>query len=98
MLEVKFFIPDTPAAPRIRLLERLKKYAGGLTQWQGNGFWDAPDGKECAERVHVFLVYISSNHRNMMRRMAHEYREDAKQLEVLYTINEIEVFNIKEQA
>lgn len=97
MLEIKFYIPDTPAAPRIRLMEKLKKYAGGLTQWQGNGFWDDKTGKECAERVHVFLIYINSNHRNIMRRMAHEYREDAHQEEVLYSISEVEVYSIKEQ-
>jgi hypothetical protein len=91
MLKLEVYVPDTPAAPRLKLLEELRNLEDGATVVQGNGYWRDSDNVAHAERVHVISVIMTSYpaHMEVIKHLLKEYKRTAEQKCVLWTTTEL---------
>lgn len=99
-LRIEVFVPDTPAAPRLRLLTDLFTICGGCTVTRGDGYWFDESAGLISERVHTFLAFTEDTDpvRLCIESLLLEYKADAVQECVMYVLNSTEVIYLNEEA
>lgn len=92
MVKVDIYIPKEPVHPYMRLRARLLSHFHDMTEapmcigvWRG-------DNSTYQEGVTVITLLLSVSNVHMIERMLRQYKEDAKQEAVLFTVSPITMY------
>lgn len=89
----RLYIPKYPNQPVFALEKRLAAAFNGYTLYSfGVGVWRSPIGQLIQEPVYVYDVVIESEDDAALRAILEEYKTDAEQTTVLYSIDNQPIF------
>lgn len=89
----RLYIPKYPNQQVFTLEKRLAAAFNGYTLYSfGVGVWRMPNGELLQEPVYVYDVVIQDEEEAALRAILEEYKTDAAQTTVLYTIDNQPIF------